>query len=110
METTDNNNLVNKLIATVTRNAKHFTAAADKSVEMDHEHFLPNFCELKMTVSVLIIAELLALVITLVMPVPSIFFSNYFGKRLGLVHSLAECVNNCPFRGKTLAAAAQIHR
>jgi len=78
METTENNSFVNRLITALTRSAKQFTAAADKSVKLDHEHFLPNFCELKMTISVLIIAELLALVITLVMPVPSIFFSNYF--------------------------------
>ncbi|GMR19748.1 MAG: sensor histidine kinase [Gammaproteobacteria bacterium] len=42
------------------------------------DHFLPNFCEARMVLSVFLIAEILALVISLVMPVPSIFFSNYF--------------------------------
>lgn len=41
-------------------------------------HFLPNFCEGRMIINVMIIAEMLALVISLVMPVPSVFFSNYF--------------------------------
>ena len=41
-------------------------------------HFLPNFCQGRMVLNVVVVAEMLALVISLVMPVPSIFFSNYF--------------------------------
>ncbi|MDH5633439.1 MAG: histidine kinase [Gammaproteobacteria bacterium] len=41
-------------------------------------HFLPNFCESRMVINVVVVAEMLALVISLVMPVPSIFFDNYF--------------------------------
>ena len=40
-------------------------------------HFLPNFCEGRMVLNVVVVAEMLALVISLVMPVPSIFFANY---------------------------------
>lgn len=73
-----NNNIVTRFMAQLSKGARQFSAASSHAIDDDQEHFLPNFCELKMTVSVLIIAELLALVITLVMPVPSIFFSNYF--------------------------------
>ncbi|MBE9516556.1 MAG: histidine kinase [Proteobacteria bacterium] len=41
-------------------------------------HFLPNFCEGRMVLNVVVVAEMLALVISLVMPVPSIFFTSYF--------------------------------
>lgn len=78
METTRNNNLLTRFVTQLIKGAKEFSAATNNPVKTDQEHFLPNFCQLKMTISVLIIAELLALVITLVMPVPSIFFSNYF--------------------------------
>ncbi len=47
-------------------------------LDIQTQHFLPNFCEARMIFSVMAIAEMLALVISLVMPVPSIFFSNYF--------------------------------
>jgi len=44
----------------------------------ESDHFLPNFCEGRMVLNVIVIAEMLALIISLVMPVPSIFFDNYF--------------------------------
>lgn len=47
-------------------------------LDIQKQHFLPNFCEARMIFNVVAIAEMLALVISLVMPVPSIFFSNYF--------------------------------
>ncbi|MDH5648363.1 MAG: histidine kinase [Gammaproteobacteria bacterium] len=50
----------------------------DIKLELRTQHFLPNFCEGKMIINLVMIAEMLALVISLVMPVPSIFFSNYF--------------------------------
>lgn len=78
MDTASNNNFFTRLTAQISKSVKEFSAAVKTPAKADQEHFLPNFCELKMTVSVLIIAELLALVITLVMPVPSIFFSDYF--------------------------------
>ena len=41
-------------------------------------HFLPNFCETNMVIRVVVIAELLAIVISLVMSVPNLFFASYF--------------------------------
>lgn len=58
--------------------ARQWFGDSPTAEEQDREHFLPNFCEGKMILSVLAIAEMLALVISLVMPVPSIFFDNYF--------------------------------
>lgn len=78
MDSANSNNFFNRLVAWLGKDAWQLSAAAGTAEDDSHKHFLPNFCQLKMTVSVLIIAELLALVITLVMPVPSIFFDNYF--------------------------------
>lgn len=49
-----------------------------KKPSSKESHFLPNFCEGRMVINVVVVAEMLAIVISLVMPVPSIFFSNYF--------------------------------
>ena len=42
------------------------------------DHFLPNFCETRMVISVVIIAEMLAIVISLIMTVPNLYFTNYY--------------------------------
>ncbi len=80
MDSTNNTNVFNRVMTWLNKgagNGKESTNAGHVADD-SHEHFLPNFCQLNMTFRVLIIAELLALVITLVMPVPSIFFDNYF--------------------------------
>lgn len=81
METTDKNSLLSWL-----RNAaKKFSLDAIDLKELNRDdHFLPNFCEARMVVSVIIIAELLAVVISLIMTVPNLYFSNYFQALLQL--------------------------
>lgn len=56
----------------------HLQILPERPLEKHHTHFLPNFCETKMVLNVVVVAEMLALVISLVMPIPSIFFTNYF--------------------------------
>lgn len=51
---------------------------ADTKLDLQTQHFLPNFCETRMLINIVVVAEMLALVISLVMPIPSIFFANYF--------------------------------
>ena len=64
-------------------------------------HFLPNFCHASMVIRVVVIAELLAIVISLVMTVPNLFFTSYFEALLqisifvqwiGLASALCLCL------------------
>lgn len=75
METTNKNGVINWLKETFSHLEN--TGVDIKNLEGD-SHFLPNFCEAKMVINVVVIAEMLAIVISLVMSVPNRFFANYF--------------------------------